>query len=104
MLLHGLNARCWSSGFFRTTPRRVPQPSDDVTVYVVLNDYGKLGYEETDPAKARPIGAAAGRRTGNSAPGRSFTVVRFIFTVLPFLTKPKGAPANHCCPAILPIA
>jgi hypothetical protein len=46
----------------------VPQPSDDV--YVVLNDYGKLSiaYEETDPAKARPIGAAAGRRTGNSRP------------------------------------
>jgi hypothetical protein len=57
----------------------VPQPSGDVTVYVVLNDYCKLGiaYEETDPAKARPNGAAAGRRTGNSASGRSFTVVRF---------------------------
>jgi hypothetical protein len=35
-------------------PRRVPQPSDDVTVYLVLNDYGEFGiaYEETDPAKA----------------------------------------------------
>jgi hypothetical protein len=77
-----------------TTPRRAPQPSDDVTVHVVLNDYGKLGYEETDRVKARPIGAAAGRRAGNSAPGRSFTVVRFIFTALPFLTRPKGTPAN----------
>jgi hypothetical protein len=88
MLLHGLNARCWSSGFIRTTPRRAPQPSDDVTVHVVLNDYGKLGYEETDRVKAR------GRRAGNSAPGRSFTVVRFIFTALPFLTRPKDTPAN----------
>jgi hypothetical protein len=26
----------------RTTPPCVPQPSDDVTVYVVLIDYGKL--------------------------------------------------------------
>jgi hypothetical protein len=94
MLLHGLNARCWSSGFIRTTPRRAPQPPDDVTVHVVLNDRGKLGYEETDRVKARPIGAAAGPRTGNSAPGRSFTVVRFIFTALPFLTRPKGTPAN----------
>jgi hypothetical protein len=49
----------------------VLQPSDDVTVYVVLHDYDKLGYEETDPAKARSIGPAAGRRT-NFASGRSF--------------------------------
>jgi hypothetical protein len=61
-------------------PRRQPQPSDDVTAYVVLNDYGKLGYEETDPATARSIGAAAGRQTCNSAPGRSFTVVRLAIT------------------------
>jgi hypothetical protein len=29
-------------------------PSDDVTVFLVLNDYGRLGlaYDETDPAKA----------------------------------------------------
>jgi hypothetical protein len=35
-------------------PRRVPEPSDDVTVYLVLNDHGKNGiaYDETDPAQA----------------------------------------------------
>ena len=35
-------------------PRRVPEPSDDVTVYLVLNDHGKngLAYDETDPAEA----------------------------------------------------
>ncbi len=35
-------------------PRPVPQPSDDVTVYLVLNDHGKhgLAYAETDPAEA----------------------------------------------------
>ena len=35
-------------------PRRLPQPSDDVTVYLVLNDHGQFGiaYEETDPAEA----------------------------------------------------
>jgi hypothetical protein len=35
-------------------PRRVPQPSEDVTVYLVLNDHGKhgLAYDETDPAEA----------------------------------------------------
>src|SRR5271156_5715621 len=35
-------------------PRRVPQPSDDVTVYLDLNDHGQFGiaYDETDPAKA----------------------------------------------------
>ena len=35
-------------------PRPVPQPSDDVTVYLVLNDHGKNGiaYAETDPAEA----------------------------------------------------
>jgi hypothetical protein len=77
------------SGFIRTTPRRVPQPSED-TVHVALNDYGKLGYEETDRVKARPIGAAAGRRAGNSTPGRSFTSA-IHFTALPFLTRPKDA-------------
>jgi hypothetical protein len=37
----------------RTMPR-VPELSDDVTVYLILNDYGSLGlaYDETDPAKA----------------------------------------------------
>ena len=36
------------------TPRRVLEPSDDVTVYLVLNDHGKFGiaYDETDPAEA----------------------------------------------------
>jgi hypothetical protein len=36
------------------TPRRVSEPSDDVTVYLVLNDHGKFGiaYDETDPAEA----------------------------------------------------
>jgi hypothetical protein len=36
------------------TPRRVSEPSDDVTVYLVLNDHGKFGiaYDETDPAAA----------------------------------------------------
>jgi hypothetical protein len=35
-------------------PRPVSTPSDDATVYLVLNDYGSLGlaYDETDPAKA----------------------------------------------------
>jgi hypothetical protein len=35
-------------------PRLVPQPSEDVTVYLVLNDHGKngLAYDETDPAEA----------------------------------------------------
>jgi hypothetical protein len=35
-------------------PRPVSTPSDDATVYLVLNDYGRLGvaYDETDPAKA----------------------------------------------------
>jgi hypothetical protein len=32
----------------------LPERSDDVTIYLVLNDYGKLGsaYVETDPAEA----------------------------------------------------
>ena len=36
------------------TPHRVLEPSDDVTVYLVLNDHGKFGiaYDETDPAEA----------------------------------------------------
>src|SRR5450755_99973 len=35
-------------------PRLVSEPSDDVTVYLVLNDYGQFGiaYDETDLAKA----------------------------------------------------
>jgi hypothetical protein len=34
-------------------PRRLPQPSDDVTVYLVLNDHGQFGIAfETDPAEA----------------------------------------------------
>jgi hypothetical protein len=35
-------------------PRRLPQPSDDVTVYLVLSDHGHFGiaYDETDPAEA----------------------------------------------------
>jgi hypothetical protein len=35
-------------------PRRLPQPSNDVTVYLVLNDHGRngLAYDETDPAEA----------------------------------------------------
>jgi hypothetical protein len=35
-------------------PQRLPTRSDDVTVYLVLNDNGKLGlaYVETDPAEA----------------------------------------------------
>src|SRR5450755_3071493 len=34
-------------------PLRVLEPSDDITVYLVLNDHGKNGiaYDETDPAK-----------------------------------------------------
>jgi hypothetical protein len=34
--------------------RPLPERSDDITVYLVLNDYGKLGsaYVETDPAEA----------------------------------------------------
>jgi hypothetical protein len=34
-------------------PRRMSQPSDDVTVYLVLNDHGQFGiaYLETDPAE-----------------------------------------------------
>src|ERR1700687_990252 len=33
---------------------RVPEVSDDVTVYLVLNDHGQFGlaYDETDPARA----------------------------------------------------
>ena len=33
---------------------RLLERSDDITVYLVLNDYGKLGsaYVETDPAEA----------------------------------------------------
>jgi hypothetical protein len=35
-------------------PRPLPERSDDVTIYLVLNDYGKLGsaYVETDSAEA----------------------------------------------------
>jgi hypothetical protein len=35
-------------------PCRALEPSDDVTVYLVLNDYGQSGiaYDETDPAEA----------------------------------------------------
>jgi hypothetical protein len=33
-------------------PGRVPQPSDDVTVYLVLNDYGEF----ERPTRPRPIG------------------------------------------------
>jgi hypothetical protein len=35
-------------------PRRVSEPFDDVTVYLVLNDHGQFGiaYDETDPARA----------------------------------------------------
>jgi hypothetical protein len=35
-------------------PHRLPTRSDDITVYLVLNDNGKLGlaYVETDPAEA----------------------------------------------------
>jgi hypothetical protein len=35
-------------------PRRLPQPSDDVTLYLVLNHHGQFGiaYVETDPAEA----------------------------------------------------
>jgi len=35
-------------------PHRLPMRSDDITVYLVLNDNGKLGlaYVETDPAEA----------------------------------------------------
>ncbi len=35
-------------------PSRVFEPSDDVTVYLVLNDHGQFGiaYDETDPARA----------------------------------------------------
>jgi hypothetical protein len=34
--------------------RRLSEPLDDVTVYLVLNDHGQFGiaYDETDPAKA----------------------------------------------------
>jgi hypothetical protein len=45
----------WPVGLaLHTMPRRLPQPSDDVTVYLVLNDHGQFGnaYDETDPAKA----------------------------------------------------
>jgi hypothetical protein len=36
------------------TPRRVSEPSDDVTVYLGLNDHGQfvIAYDETDPAEA----------------------------------------------------
>jgi hypothetical protein len=39
----------------RTIPSRVPEPFDDVTVYLVLIDHGKNGiaHDETDPP--RPI-------------------------------------------------
>jgi hypothetical protein len=35
-------------------PRPLPEHSDDGTIYLVLNDYGKLGsaYVESDPAEA----------------------------------------------------
>jgi hypothetical protein len=35
-------------------PRPLPERSDDITIYLVLNDYGKLGsaYVETDPAES----------------------------------------------------
>jgi hypothetical protein len=38
----------------RTMPRRVPQPSDDVIIYWVVNDFGQLGrpFLETDFAGA----------------------------------------------------
>jgi hypothetical protein len=38
----------------RPMTRRLPERSDDITVYLVLNDNGKLGsaYVETDPAEA----------------------------------------------------
>jgi hypothetical protein len=38
----------------RAMPHRVPERSDDNTVYLVLNDHGRLGiaYDETDPAEA----------------------------------------------------
>jgi hypothetical protein len=38
----------------RPMSHRLPERSDDITVYLVLNDYGKLGsaYVETDPAEA----------------------------------------------------
>jgi hypothetical protein len=34
--------------------RRLSEPFDDVTVYLVLNDHGRFGiaFDETDPAKA----------------------------------------------------
>ena len=34
--------------------RRLSEPFDDVTVYLVLNDHGQFGiaFDETDPAKA----------------------------------------------------
>jgi hypothetical protein len=46
------------------------------------------------PERLRRARPTAGSRAGNSAPGHSFTVVRFIFTALPLLTGPKGTPAN----------
>jgi hypothetical protein len=35
-------------------PRPLPERSDDITIYLVLNDYGKLGsaYVETHPAES----------------------------------------------------
>jgi hypothetical protein len=38
-------------------PRRVLEPYDDVTVYLVLNDHGKNGivYDETDPAQETAV-------------------------------------------------
>jgi hypothetical protein len=38
----------------RNMPLRVLEPSDDISVYLVLNDHGKNGiaYDETDPAEA----------------------------------------------------
>jgi hypothetical protein len=36
-------------------PSRVFEPSDDVTVYLVLNDHGQFGlaYDEADPGQGR---------------------------------------------------
>ena len=45
-------------------PSRVSRPSDDVTVYLVLNDHGQFGmaYVETDPAEADRKGKPLGPR------------------------------------------
>jgi len=47
-------------------PARVPESSDDVTVYLVLNDHGKHGiaYDETEPAKAHLESAIQNFLTG----------------------------------------